>query len=225
MSFDPEDRVVKLCVQGLALEERSREEAAKLYLTAWNESATDFDRFLAAYHLARVEPDRLAWLERSLEFAEKSEDPSAKTAIATLHAMLAAEYRGRGPADAGPFFHGTRADLRPGDLLTPGRPSNYQSDLVMNHVYFTAMLNGAALAAALAQGDGAERVYVVEPTGAFEDDPNVTDKKFPGNLTRSYRTAAPLRVTGEAAGWEKRSAEEIRRWRERLASLKGKIIN
>ena len=95
------------------------------------------------------------------------------------------------PDDAGPFFHGTKADLRAGDLLTAGRRSNYRPDVVMNHIYFTALPDGAGLAAELAAGEGAPRVYAVEPTGAFEDDPNVTDKKFPGNPTRSYRSREP----------------------------------
>ena len=104
------------------------------------------------------------------------------------------------PDDAGPFFHGTRADLRVGDLLTAGRRSNYRPEVVMNHIYFTALPDGAGLAAELAAGDAAPRVYAVEPTGAFEDDPNVTDKKFPGNPTRSYRSTEPLRVVGEVDG-------------------------
>ena len=96
--------------------------------------------------------------------------------------------------DNGPFYHGTKADLQIGDLLTPGFRSNYRPEIVMNHIYFTALSNGAAgLAAALAPGDGRERIYIVEPTGSFENDPNVTDKKFPGNPTRSYRSRAPLR--------------------------------
>ena len=98
--------------------------------------------------------------------------------------------------DEGPFFHGTKADLRVGDLLTAGFRSNYRADVVMNHIYFTA-LRGAGLAAELAAGTGGPRVYSVEPTGAFENDPNVTDKKFPGNPTRSYRSVHPLRVVGE----------------------------
>ena len=121
--------------------------------------------------------------------------------------------------DEGPFFHGTKADLRVGDFLTAGFRSNYRPEVVMNHVYFTALLDGAVLAAELAAGDGAPRVYAVEPTGAFEDDPNVTDKKFPGNPTRSYRSSAPLRVVGEV----------LQAWRERLAALRaherGEIIN
>ena len=97
-----------------------------------------------------------------------------------------------GPPTPGPFFHGTAAKLRPGDLLTAGFRSNYRSTVIMNHVYFTALPDGAGLAAELAVellgGTGVPRVYEVEPTGAYEDDPNVTDKKFPGNPTRSFRT-------------------------------------
>ena len=129
------------------------------------------------------------------------------------------------PSDNGPFYHGTRADLQIGDLLTPGGNSNYQSGLVMNHIYFTAIANGAGLAAALANGDGHERVYIVEPTGPFEHDPNVTDKKFPGNPTRSYRSTAPLKIVGELTHWARQTPEQVRAWREKLANSKGEIIN
>ena len=104
--------------------------------------------------------------------------------------------------EAGPLYHGTRADLRPGDLLTPGHASNYGSRQTANFVYLTARKEGAALAAELAAGDGPARVYVVEPLGPIEDDPNVTDRKFPGNPTRSYRTRQPLRVVREERDWE-----------------------
>ena len=131
--------------------------------------------------------------------------------------------------DEGPFFHGTKAGLRVGDLLTPGFRSNYRPDVVMNHIYFTALRDGAGLAAELAPGDGAPRVYVVEPTGAFEDDPNVTDKKFPGNPTRSYRSAAPLRIVGEVTDWTRLTPEALQQWRDRLAQIRdderGTIIN
>ncbi len=127
--------------------------------------------------------------------------------------------------DPGPFFHGTRADLRIGDLLTPGFRSNYRSEVIMNHIYFTALRDGAGLAAELAQGDGPPRVYVVEPTGAFENDPNVTDKKFPGNPTRSYRSSEPLLVTGEVDDWRRLSPEELHQWRDRLKNVTGEIIN
>ena len=95
----------------------------------------------------------------------------------------------------------------------------------MNHIYFTALVDGAGLAAALAKGDGSEHVYIVEPTGSFENDPNVTDKKFPGNPTRSYRTQAPLKIVGEVTDWLKQKPEEIQKWREKLANIKGNIIN
>ncbi|MHA7618801.1 NAD(+)--rifampin ADP-ribosyltransferase [Cellulosimicrobium cellulans] len=131
--------------------------------------------------------------------------------------------------DEGPFFNGTKADLQAGDLLTAGFRSNYRPEIVMNHVYFTALVGGAALAAELAAGDAAPRVYEVEPTGPFEDDPNVTDKKFPGNPTRSYRSSAPLRVVREVAEWPRLSPEELASWRARLAALRteerGEIIN
>ena len=135
--------------------------------------------------------------------------------------------------DDGPFFHGTLADLRPGELLTAGRPSNYRPEIVMNHVYFTALVDGAGLAAEiaaeLAHGSPAPRVYRVEPTGPFENDPNVTDKKFPGNPTRSYRSRAPLRVVGEVTDWTRLTPEALQAWRERLTALlvteRAEIIN
>ena len=134
-----------------------------------------------------------------------------------------------GALDEGPFFHGTKADLRIGDLLTAGFRSNYRPEVVMNHVYFTALPDGAGLAAELAPGDGIPRVYIVEPRGAYENDPNVTDKKFPGNPTRSYRSSAPLEVVGEMTDWTRLTPEALQAWRERLAALRaderGEIIN
>jgi Rifampin ADP-ribosyl transferase len=135
--------------------------------------------------------------------------------------------------DDGPFFHGTIADLGVGEFLTAGRPSNYRPEVVMNHIYFTALVDGAGLAAEiaaqLAEGGAAPRVYRVEPTGAFEDDPNVTDKKFPGNPTRSYRSNAPLRIVGEITEWTRLTPEQLQTWRERLSVLlssdRGVIIN
>jgi len=131
--------------------------------------------------------------------------------------------------ETGPFFHGARADLAAGDLLTPGFRSNYRPEIVMNHIYFTALKDGAGLAAELAAGDGEPRVYLVEPTGAFEDDPNVTDKKYPGNPTRSYRSAEPLRILGEVHDWTRQTPEALQGWRERIAALaadeRGEIIN
>ncbi|GHA69016.1 ribosomal subunit interface protein [Streptomyces tendae] len=131
--------------------------------------------------------------------------------------------------DEGPFFHGTKADLRVGEHLTAGFPSNYRPEVVMNHIYFTALRDGAGLAAELAAGDGEPRVYAVEPTGEFENDPNVTDKKFPGNPTRSYRSTAPLRVVGEVTDWTRLTPEALQTWRDRLAAMnqdgRAEIIN
>lgn len=131
--------------------------------------------------------------------------------------------------DDGPFFHGTKADLPAGGLLTAGFRSNYRPEIVMNHIYFTALRDGAGLAAELSAGDGDPHVYLVEPTGEFENDPNVTDKRFPGNPTRSYRSTAPLRVISEVTDWTRQTPEALQMWRERLAVLRaderGEIIN
>lgn len=135
--------------------------------------------------------------------------------------------------DEGPFFHGTIADLRVGEFLTAGRPSNYRPEIVMNHIYFTALVDGAGLAAQIAaelsDSDAIPRVYSVEPTGEFDNDPNVTDKKFPGNPTRSYRSSAPLRVVGEITEWTRLTPEQLQTWRERLSALRsserGEILN
>jgi rifampin ADP-ribosylating transferase len=131
--------------------------------------------------------------------------------------------------DSGPFFHGTKADLHPGDLLRAGFHSNYRPEVVMNHIYFTAVSDGAGLAAELAAGDSEPRVYEVEPTGEFENDPNVTDRKFPGNPTRSYRSTAPLVVVREVHGWPRLTPEALQTWRDRLDVLRsderGEIIN
>ncbi|AZS37501.1 hypothetical protein CVS47_02138 [Microbacterium lemovicicum] len=136
------------------------------------------------------------------------------------------------PLDPGPFFHGTKAALVVGDLLLPGQRSNYRAEIVMNHIYFTSLIDGAGLAAELAVelagGRGIPHVYEVEPTGAFEDDPNVTDKKFPGNPTRSFRSAAPLRIVVERDDWTRLSPEDLQLWRERLVKLAGsdaEIVN
>ena len=125
--------------------------------------------------------------------------------------------------DDGPFFHGTAAAVQPGELLSPGFRSNYRPEIVMNHIYFTALRDGAGLAAELAVelvgGDAQPHVYLVEPLGAWDNDPNVTDKKFPGNPTRSYRSTDPLRVVAEVHDWVRLSPEDLQMWRDRLAAL------
>ena len=122
-------------------------------------------------------------------------------------------------ADAAPpFYHGTRADLAPGDLLTPGSRSNYV-DRRLSWIYFSGTLDAAIWGCELAQGEGRERIYVVEPTGAFEDDPNLTDKRFRGNPTQSYRSRAPLRVVGEVETWEPHPPERLAEMKAALARM------
>lgn len=117
------------------------------------------------------------------------------------------------------FLHGTKADLRPDDLIEVGHNSNFREGNSLSWVYFTATLDAAIWGAELAQGEGPERIYLVEATGPYEDDPNVTDKKFPGNPTRSYRTREPLRIIGEVVEWQGHPPEQIRKMREGIAKL------
>lgn len=245
--FDPNNKIVQLCVQGMAMDENGKpDEAGELFLNAWEEASGDFEKFLAAYFLSQRQKscqDELKWIETSLRLALKLNNEAAKSALPALYEKIATCYGKLGdsvkakeiadlaqkykiePSDPGPFYHGTKADLQVGEFLTAGGESNYQNELKMNHVYFTSLIKGAGLAAAMAKGDGRERVYIIEPTGRFEDDPNVTDKKFPGNLTRSFRSQEPLKIIGEVADWEKQMPEELQKWREKLAQIKGDIIN
>lgn len=245
--FDQKNKIIGLCMLGMSMEEEGNsEKASELFLQAWNEAVNDFERFIAAYHVAKYKKDisdKLKWMEISLDYGIKSNDEGVKSAFPTIYLSISKCYEELGdsnnakinyelsnsyssePCDKGPFYHGTRADLQVGDLLVAGRNSNYNSELKMNHIYFTSNLNGAGLAAALAKGEGRERVYIVEPTGDFENDPNVTDKKFPGNLTCSYRSQVPLKIIGEKTDWMKQTSEELSEWREKLANNKGEIIN
>ena len=115
--------------------------------------------------------------------------------------------------EAGVYLHGTKADLDVGAMLVSGRESNFEAGRVMNYVYFTATLDAATWGAELSAGDGRGRIYVVEPMGEFEDDPNVTNKKFPGNPTQSYRSREPLRVVGELVDWVGHSPEKLQAMR------------
>ncbi len=121
--------------------------------------------------------------------------------------------------EAGVYLHGTKAELAVGDLLVPGRESNFEAGRVMNYVYFSATLDAAVWGAELAGGEGRGRIYIVEPTGAFEDDPNLTDKKFPGNPTQSFRSREPLRVVGELVDWVSHSPEKLEAMRASLDAL------
>ena len=247
MEFSPNNHIVKLCLHGMAMEDEGKAvEASKQFVQAWNEATNDFEKFIAAYYVSRHQKnisDKLNWLKTDLQLALKINDDAVKAAIPSLYTSIAKCYEelkdtdnatkhyalakasAYPPSDKGPFYHGTRADLKVGDFLTAGYHSNYQSNLTMNHIYFTALINGAGLAAALAQGEERERVYIVEPTGGFENDPNVTNKKFPGNPTRSYRTDASLKIIGEITDWTRLTPEELQQWRQKLANNKGEIIN
>jgi rifampin ADP-ribosylating transferase len=247
MEFNPANHIIQLCIQGMELEEKGKpEQASSIFLQAWNESTNDFEKFTSAYYVARHQEtvrDKLKWLETSLQFALKINDVTVSGAFPSLYLNIAKCYEdlndperakksyelansyASNPSDSGPFYHGTKADLQIGDLLTAGGSSNYKPELKMNHIYFTALADGAGLAAALAKGDGRERVYIVEPTEDFENDPNVTDKKFPGNPTRSYRSQAPLRIVGEVTDWVRQTPEQVQAWRQKLANGKKEIIN
>ncbi len=120
---------------------------------------------------------------------------------------------------SGALFHGTKAALAVGDLLVPGHRSNFEEGRIANHVYVTATLDAATWGAELAVGVGPGRIYIVEPQGTLEDDPNVTDKKFPGNPTRSYRTRQPVKIVGEIVDWVGHSPERVQAMRDGLADL------
>lgn len=127
--------------------------------------------------------------------------------------------------DRGPFFYGTKAKLNIGDLLEPHHMSNFQNKK-SNYIYFTATLDAAKWGAELARSDEKERIYIVEPLGDFENDPNLTDKRFPGNPTRSYRSKDPLKVVAQLASWERHTDEEMEQMKSSLEKLRreGKAI-
>lgn len=122
------------------------------------------------------------------------------------------------------FYHGTKADLKVGDLIEPGFNSNFGARKNAKYVYLTATLDAATWGAELAVGEGRGRIYIVEPTGAFEDDPNLTDKKFPGNPTKSYRTKSALRVVGEVQDWQGHPPEQLKAMKDNLERLKAQGI-
>lgn len=118
------------------------------------------------------------------------------------------------------FYHGTKADMKPGDLIEPGHESNYGKRKKGAYVYLTATLDAATWGAELALGEGPGRIYIVEPTGPIADDPNLTDKKYPGNPTKSYRSRDPLRITGEVTEWKGHSPQELEAMKENVERLR-----
>jgi rifampin ADP-ribosylating transferase len=128
------------------------------------------------------------------------------------------------PASVQRYYHGTKASLAPGDLIGPGYSSNYGTRKAAAYVYLSATLDAAIWGAELAVGDGRGRIYVVEPTGPIEDDPNLTDRKFPGNPTKSYRSRDPFRVTGEVTEWTGHSPEQLKAMHDHLEDLKRRGI-
>lgn len=244
--FDPSNPIIRICMQSsMLMEGGERQAGLKLLEEVHQESLNEMELYLLHYFLAKL---HLEWtqkcihLEKALACAQKAENPSATSAFGTLYKELSVCYEHlersedailynelseahSSVVDEGPFYHGTKADLHTGDLLVAGKASNYKSELMMNHIYFTAQADGAGLAAALAKGEGEARVYQVKPTGEFENDPNVTDKKFPGNPTRSYRSTEPLEIVAEVKEWKRITAEELKMWQERLAKTSGEIIN
>ena len=118
------------------------------------------------------------------------------------------------------YFHGTKADLKIGDFIEIGLNSNYGQKKRAKYIYLTATLNAAIWGAELSLGEGRERIYLVEPTGPIEDDPNLTDKKFPGNPTKSYRSKHPFKVVGEISIWQGHSPEQVKTMKDGLAKLK-----
>lgn len=117
------------------------------------------------------------------------------------------------------YYHGTKVDLKPGDMIAAGYQSNYGSRKKAKYVYLSATLDAAVWGAELALGDGPGRIYIVSPSGPIEDDPNLTDKKFPGNPTKSYRTMHPLRVMGEVSEWQGHATEQLQAMKEHLERL------
>lgn len=244
--FNPNSEIIRLCMQASIFNDNGqKDEAKKLIEDGMSQATTDMEIYLLTYFMSKImteASEKIEHLMKALKYAQKASTPSAESAYGTLYKELAQWYKTIGEIekaafyeekateyiyskDQGPFYHGTRADLKVGDLLLPGGTSNYQANLKMNHIYFTALINGAGLAAALANGDSEERVYIVKPLGQFENDPNVTDKKFPGNPTRSYRSSEPLEIIGEIQDWDKITPEQLKAWRERLAKNTGEIIN
>lgn len=207
---------------------------------------SDFEKFITLYYISKYEDNnekKITYLKEAIKYASKSEVFALFSSLPYLYNELSSTLNKNGDyneantaqniglkyqtntLDPGPFYHGTRAELQVGDMLKPGFPSNYQPEIIMNHIYFTTKIDGAGFAAALANGDSKERVYIVAPLGNYENDPNVTDMKFPGNITRAYRSSEPLKIVGEITDWNRLDESELNKWREKMKTSTKKILN
>ncbi len=250
IQFDPRNKIVQMCLKANKLfesENYKETEAIEILNQALNIAENDFEKYLATYFIARsIKSDmneKLKWFEKALKLALASDDVAVKSAIPLIYNNISYCYFKMQDYETsekyatlnneediikyetGPFYHGTRAELKIGDFLVPNNNSNYRENLEMNHIYFTALPNGAGLASELAKGEGKPRVYKVEPTGEYEYDPNLTNRKFPGNPTRSYRSLFSLKIVGEVTDWNKQSEEELNNCTEKIKNNNGEIIN
>lgn len=172
----------------------------------------------ATFIKKRFSEDQIAFLQ-DLQWWDWTEEKIFKNLEKLTSATGIAELMNK-DLDEGPFFHGTKANLKPGDLLDPGYKSNYGKGAKANFVYLTATMNAAIWGAELAKGDGPGKIFQVEPLGKIENDPNLTDQRFPGNPTRSYRTSDSIRVVTEVVDWEGHSEEELQHMKDNLEKLK-----
>lgn len=245
--FDPNNKVITLCLKALALAELDQPlEANSVLKEAKKQVGTELEEFIIQYYSARIEVEQSSKqlkLESAINLALNIDNHVAQSAITSLAKQVADIYKLQGnlenyqkyqnlsekyqylTSDKGPFYHGTKAKLQVGELLSPGFNSNYKADVVMNHIYFTANKNGAGFAAELVAIDTQPYVYLVEPTGDFENDPNVTDKRFAGNPTRSYRSEKPLKIKAVVDDWNRQEQEKLIIWREKMLNTQGEILN
>lgn len=244
--FDMKNPILKQCLEIITKNSKDNHTIVCELQQVQQLTNNDFENFITYYYLSKYQSNyeqRITYLNKAIEYAIHSEIFAVYSSLPYLYTQLsitlnsvcdyknakvakfkADEYQNN-TRDVGPFYHGTRADLHIGDMLSPGFPSNYQPEIIMNHIYFTTKIDGAGFAAALASGNSKERVYIVEPVGNYENDPNVTDMKFPGNLTRAYRSDKPLKIIGEIEQWNHLDEDELNKWREKMKTSNQKILN
>ncbi len=247
LEFDPNNEVILKCLKAQKLFEDGKDDEANIvFIKAQEKVSNKFEEFIFLYYQSRVlidEKEKLSILKKAISIAKNLNNDIARSALTSLANQVADIYQKQGKiqkyseynnlaqsyifkiSDIGPFYHGTNVKLNVGDLLKPGFKSNYNSDVIMNHIYFTASKRGAAFAAELVAVENKPYVYLVEPLGNYENDPNVTNQRFIGNPTRSYRSDKPLRILEIITKWEQHSPDQIKAWREKVKNNKGKIIN